>query len=288
MLNINRRRICQMTSMLCGFPTLLSTPAKANRSIRVVCVGGAATEIIYELGLEKHLVAVDSSSNFPSSVKILPNVGYARMLSIEGILSMKPSHVLFSDNAGPQHVVDFFRSNKKIIFEQFKSNRSFDDLLKKVKRISDLFDVVKKGDLLHQRLSFEWNQLYSITNNKKNTKVPPRVLFILSHRSSEILVGGKDTEADAMIQYAGGINVASNMRGYKSFSREVLVQSNPEIILITEQSKKYLHSLLSNQSFNEVSAIKNQRVIAIDANQLLGFGPRLPMTIAQLRKDFFV
>jgi iron complex transport system substrate-binding protein len=251
-------------------------------------VGGAITEIIYELGLEKHLVAVDSSSNFPSSVKILPNVGYARMLSIEGILSMKPSHVLFSDNAGPQHVVDFFRSNKSIFFEQFKLSHSFDGLLKKVKRLSDLFDVVKKGDLLHQRLSFEWAQLYSITNNKKNTKVPPRVLFILSHRSSEILVGGKSTEADAMIKYAGGINIASNLSGYKSFSKEALLQTNPDIILITEQSKKYLNSFLIRNSSIAVSAIKNQRVIAVEANQLLGFGPRLPMTVAQLRKDFFV
>jgi len=288
MVNLNRRRICQMTSMLYGFPALLSTPAKADRPIRVVCVGGAITEIIHELGLEKHLVAVDRSSNFPSSVRMLPNVGYARMLSIEGILSMKPSHVLFSDNAGPQHVVDFFRSNKNIFFEQFKSSHNFDGLLKKVKKISDLFDVVKKGELLQRRLSFEWAQLYSITNNNNNTKAPPRVLFILSHRSSEILVGGKDTEADAMIQYADGINVASDMQGYKSFSREVLIQSNPEIILITEQSKKYLHSLLNNHRLNTVSAIKNKRVIAIEANQLLGFGPRLPMTIAQLRKDFFV
>lgn len=288
MLNLNRRRICQMTSMLCSFPTLLSTPAKADGPIRIICVGGAITEIIYELGLEKYLVAVDSSSNFPSSVKILPNVGYARMLSIEGILSMKPSHVLFSDNAGPQHVIDFFKSNKNILFKQFKSNHSFDDLLKKVKRVSELFNVVKKGDLLHQRLSFEWAQLYSVTNNKKNTKVPPRVLFILSHRSSEILVGGKDTEADAMIKYAGGINVASDIQGYKSFSREVLIQTNPDIILITEQSKKYLNSFLTRYSSIAVSAIKNERVIAIDANQLLGFGPRLPMTVAQLRREFFV
>lgn len=288
MLNLNRRRICQMTSMLCGFPALLSMPAKADRPIRIICVGGAITEIIYELGLEKHLVAVDSSSNFPSNVKILPNVGYARMLSTEGILSMKPSHVLFSDNAGPQHVVDFFKSNKNIFFEQFKSNHSFDDLLKKVKRISELFDVVKKGDLLHQRLSFEWAQLYSTTHNKKNTKVPPRVLFILSHRSSEILVGGKDTEADAMIKYAGGINVASDIQGYKSFSREVLIQTNPDIILITDQSKKYLNSFLARHSSIAVSAIKNARVIAVEASQLLGFGPRLPMTVAQLRREFFV
>jgi iron complex transport system substrate-binding protein len=102
------------------------------------------------------------------------------------------------------------------------------------------------------------------------------------------IIFNKYTEADAMIAYAGGRNVASNLSGYKSFSREALIQNNPDIILITDQSKPYLNSLLGNHSFKEVSAIKNRRVIAVEANQLLGFGPRLPMTIAQLRKDFFV
>lgn len=288
MINLNRRRICQITSMLCSFSTLLNTPAKADKPKRVICVGGAITEIICELELEQYLVGVDSSSNFPSTVKKLPNVGYARMLSAEGVLSMKPSHILLSENAGPQYVLDLLKDSKNIYFEQLKSNHSFDGLLKKVKKISSLFGVVKKGESLSQRLSFEWAQLSSIANTNRNTKVAPKILFILSHRSSEILVGGKYTEADAMIEYAGGKNVASNFSGYKSFSREALIQNNPDIILITDQSKQYLNSLLGNHSFKEVSAIKNQRVIAIEANQLLGFGPRLPMTVAQLRREFFV
>jgi iron complex transport system substrate-binding protein len=263
-------------------------PIRADEPKRIISVGGAITEIICELGLDKYLVGVDSSSNFPSAMKKLPNVGYARMLSAEGILSMKPSHILFSENAGPQHVVDLLKSSGHIYFEQLRSNHSFDGLLKKIKKISSLFGVVKRGESLSQRLSFEWAQLSSIKNTNGNIKVAPKILFILSHRSSEILVGGKYTEADAMIAYAGGRNVASNLSGYKSFSREALIQNNPDIILITDQSKPYLNSLLGNHSFKEISAIKNQRVIAVEANQLLGFGPRLPMTIAQLRKDFFV
>lgn len=276
MINLNRRRICQMTSMLWGFPVLQSSPVSAEKITRIVCVGGALTEIIYELDLGKYLVGVDSSSNFPSAVKMLPSVGYARMLSAEGILSMKPSHILCSKNAGPQHIVNFFRNSKNIIFEQSKSNDSFDGLIKEIKTIATLFNVESNGTLLIQRLSAEWAHLYSMSADSKNVRLSPRVLFILSHRSSEILVGGRGTEADAMIRYAGGINVASELNGYKSFNKEVLMQSNPDIILITEQSKRYLNSLLSNR-----------RVIAIDANQLLGFGPRLPMTVAQLRKAFF-
>lgn len=276
MINLNRRRIFQLTSMLWCFPASMCSPVRATKITRIVCVGGALTEIIYELGLGKYLVGVDSSSNFPSEVKLLPNVGYARMLSTEGILSMNPSHILFSKNAGPQHIVNFFRNNKNINFYQSKSNESFDGLVGEIKKIANLFDVKDKAAPLIRRLSSEWANLYSMSANSKNTKSSPGVLFILSHRSSEILVGGSGTEADAMIRYAGGTNIAAKLNGYKSFNREVLIQSNPDIVLITEQSKKYLNSLLNNQ-----------RVIAIDANQLLGFGPRLPMTIAQLRKDFF-
>lgn len=284
MTNFNRRQVCQIISTLGYFSTLLSMQALAEGQLRIVCVGGAITEIIFELGLDKYLVGVDSSSNFPPSVKILPNVGYARMLSAEGILSLKPTHILFSDNAGPQHVVDLLRVNKNSSFKHYQQNPSFDGLIETIKKIANLLGVIQKGQLVTQRLYSEWGGLS--TEAETHIKQAPKVLFILSHRSSEILVGGIDTEADVMIRYAGGINVASSLKGYKSFNKEVLIQMNPDIILMTDQSKKHLLSTLMSQSTNKVSAIRKNRVIAMDANQLLGFGPRLPMTIKQLRKEF--
>src|SRR3546814_19412545 len=47
----------------------------------IVSVGGAVTEIVYALGQEDRLLAVDTTSLYPAATGELPNVGYMRQLS---------------------------------------------------------------------------------------------------------------------------------------------------------------------------------------------------------------
>ena len=63
---------------------------------RVVIAGGSITEIFYLLGIENKIVALDITSNFPEEAKNFPSIGYVRMLSAEGLLSMNPSIVCHS------------------------------------------------------------------------------------------------------------------------------------------------------------------------------------------------
>ena len=42
-------------------------PSRAMDASRIVSAGGSVTEIIYALGAESRLVAVDTTSNFPNS-----------------------------------------------------------------------------------------------------------------------------------------------------------------------------------------------------------------------------
>jgi iron complex transport system substrate-binding protein len=68
---------------------------------RVVSVGGGITEILHALELEESIVGVDTSSVYPESVTGMPQVGYARALSAEGVLSLNPTLVVCSEDAGP-------------------------------------------------------------------------------------------------------------------------------------------------------------------------------------------
>ena len=59
---------------------------------------------------------------------------------------------------------------------------------------------------------------------------------------------------------------------------------------MTKQTEHLLsasQALLRNRALGSVAALKNNRLISIDANQLLGFGPRLPQTIIELRRELF-
>src|SRR3954469_9189268 len=79
--------------------------AKATSDIRIVCLSKHLTEMVFALGKGHNVVAVDLSSTYPDSAKLLPTVGYHRMLSAEGIISMKPDLVMHSNDIGPENVI---------------------------------------------------------------------------------------------------------------------------------------------------------------------------------------
>src|SRR3546814_7049261 len=58
--------------------------APAQDLSRVVCIGGAITEILYALGQQNRIVAVDTTSQFPpAALKEKRSLGYMRAVSAE-------------------------------------------------------------------------------------------------------------------------------------------------------------------------------------------------------------
>ena len=92
---------------------LTSTPMKANvvcetasNTEKVVVAGGSLTEIMYFLGLQQKIVALDVTSSYPKEAKKLPSIGYVRALSTEGVLSLDPTLVIGENDMGPENVVE--------------------------------------------------------------------------------------------------------------------------------------------------------------------------------------
>lgn len=270
----------------------LVKPSCANQNqksaVRIVSLGGAITEIIYELNLQKYLVGIDTTSNYPLEVKKYPSVGYARALSVEGVLSLSPTHILATEDVGPPAFVRAIKSNKKINFQILDSEYGFNGLIKRVRQVAGIGNAIASQDKLIQRLNESWRTAYL---NQQVIQQPPKVLFLLSHQASRLLVSGRDTGAAAMIHYAGGVNAMTSYVGYKPLNIEAFIDANPDIILMTKQSESILgglQALLKIPALGSVAAVRNHRFISIDANQLLGFGPRLPETVLELRRALLV
>jgi iron complex transport system substrate-binding protein len=86
---------------------------RAADAARLVVAGGALTEIVVALGAGSHIVGVDTTSLYPATLaERLPKIGYLRTLSAEGILSLNPSMLVVSDQAGPPGVLDQLRAVK--------------------------------------------------------------------------------------------------------------------------------------------------------------------------------
>lgn len=260
--------------------------AEATKSTeRVISIDGSITEIIYALEQQHKLVGVDTTSRYPQAAQQLPDVGYMRQLSAEGILSLNPTLVITTAEAGPKEVLAQLKQ-AGLAVHTIKSGSSVSGVYEKILQVATLLNVPEKGTALVNQLVAKVRHLKQQLA-EQSWNAPPRVMFLLAAGNHGVMLAGKDTQADAMIELMGGTNVVSDFKSYKPLTPEGGLQTQPDIILIAD-TRGGADVLQQYELLQHTPAAKNQRVIAADSMLLLGFGPRIDQAMATLAPAFYV
>lgn len=272
-----------MTRIILSLTLLMTLPLSANAAKtcpKTISIGGAITEIIYQLDKQDCLVGADTTSTYPKEASELPMIGYQRQLSAEGILSLKPDMIIHSNQAGPPRVlkqIDQAGIKRVVVSDE----PSLNGVYRKILEVASVFDVQEKGDELIATLKQEARTL-------QNTDAKPKVLFMMQHGGGAPMAGGKGTAADAIIVLAGGHNVIQFDR-YKPLTPEALASLNPDIIVTTDDSLKQLGGIegfLTTPGLKLTKAGQSQNIVSMDALLILGFGPRTVEAAQELSKAF--
>jgi iron complex transport system substrate-binding protein len=112
-----------------------------------------------------------------------------------------------------------------------------------------------------------------------------RVLFILSQNPSQLMVGGEKTSAAAMIAYAGARNAITGFSGFRPLTPEAVIAANPDVILVTDQGLKAVGGIggvLRFPGISQTRAGNEHKIVTLETMYLLGFGPRMPLAVAEL------
>jgi iron complex transport system substrate-binding protein len=258
-------------------------PARAQGSSRILSVGGAVTEVLYELGVADRIIAVDSTSQFPPvALKTHKNVGYFRALSTEGVLSVAPDLVIASDKAGPPEVVRALKSSGIEYFE-VNDDPSAEALAARVRAIAGKVGKAAAGEDLVERIEKEFADLADARARLPRT---PSALFVLSVQGGRAIIGGTDTTADVMLKLAGATNAAASLKGFKPISEEAIIAMDPEAIVLMGRSGGHGigPEVLKLPGVAATRAGRDRRVIEMDGLYLMGFGPRAPAAATDLMK----
>ncbi|MEM8950122.1 MAG: ABC transporter substrate-binding protein [Pseudomonadota bacterium] len=254
--------------------TLASGAARAEQE-RVVAIGGSIAEIVYALGAEDRLVAVDSTSLYPEVATELPDVGYMRRLSAEPILALEPDHILAIADAGPKPVLDQLRE-AGVEITVIGDEPSPEGIVDKIKDVAEALDLADQGEALAEQVEDDFDALAAEVDE---VAVPPRLMFVLNTGRGAPMVGGTGTSADAIIRLAGAENAVTGLDGYKPLSPEAAIEAAPDVILTMNRSVEISggrEALLALPDIALTPAGQNQALISMEGLFLLGFGPRTP------------
>lgn len=276
------------------FGALVALAVSAQQSAKVpaphadvLSIGGSVTEIVAALGQQHRLRARDATSSYPPGVTNLPDVGYMRALSPEGVLSVGASLILSEEGAGPPEALEVIRA-ADVAFVEVPEARSTEGILRKIEIIGKALGVPQRAEGLATEV--ETAMAAALTDAKRPEAKKKRVLFVLSTQGGKINASGTGTAADALIRMAGGVNAITDYEGYKQITDEAVGLAAPDVILMMDRGGD--HGVADNELFampaiKLTPAAQSRSVLRMDGLLMLGFGPRTAEAVRKLNDALY-
>jgi len=265
--------------LICLFSNTLFSQEKycllASDDSRIVAAGGSITEILFFLGQEKKIVALDVTSTYPEQTKKLPSIGYVRGLSAEGILSMNPSLIIGENDMGPPTVVNQLREID-IDLRTIPEDQSVEGILQKIYCVASILDI---EDIAKEKIDIELSspitELNNIVKSKKIKEV--KIMLILSMKGSSPIVAGRNTSGHGYIEMIGAKNAFDSFEGWQVVSSESILKENPDFIILPQRDlhkNSDVSKIIDDPIFSNINAGIQNNFIFDDGMAILGFSPR--------------
>lgn len=241
---------------------------------RIISLSGAITETLYALDYGSSVVGVDVTSTYPSDAQQLPKVGHVRSLNAEGLLSLQPTLILAEQsefNSPALKQIETAGIRVAYVDKPFTLEAP-DVLFRSLGKLLGLPEQQYQREMEH--VAFEREQL---AMGSKLIGRRPKVVFIYSRGKGQMLLAGKNTAADAMIQAVGGFNPLQDFEDFRAFSQEGLLAADPDVLLLFstgQGTEADTQSLAQIPGLEQTKAGKNKHIVFMDGNYVLGFGPR--------------
>jgi iron complex transport system substrate-binding protein len=222
---------------------------------RIVSLGTSFTEILFAIGADGQVVGVDKTSTYPAGALSKTNVGSFYTLNAENVTALEPDCVITWTFA-----TSTISTLEGLGFPVIAYNpTSISDTMRVIKSIGNVTgkssaanDVV---DLMQQRIDGITDKVAGISQENKL-----KVYFELRNGKT----AGPGALADELISMAGGVNIyGNNASKYPQPSLEFIVDSNPGVIIVENQSSK-TNADIASWIGSGVSAVDQEKIYRID------------------------
>ncbi len=242
-----------------GVQVRLSAPPQ-----RIVSLLPSLTETVCELGQCQRLVGVDRYSNYPLSVRALPQLGGGLDPNIEAIVALKPDLVLMSIASRASERLEAL--GLKVAALETKSHADVRQVLEKVGTLLAVDDA--------QRV---WRGIDAGVSAAAQS-LPPRArqLRVYFEVNRGPYAAGESSFIGETLQRLGVQNIVPASLGpFPKLNPEYVVRANPDLIMVSQRN---FAGMLQRPGWNNMRAVREQRLCVFPTEQadvLVRPGPRM-------------
>ncbi len=272
------------------FILFLSCPAVAtdftdavNRQVsipsppqRIVSLVPSVTELLFKLRLEKNIVAVTDFCTYPKAALKLPKVGGYADPSLESILLHNPDLVIAAADMNRPALIrwlELIRVPVYVIHPQTVA-----ETLKSIQDIGRITGAEKQGQQLVDSIQARIQRVH-----QQIVKLQPQTTLECV-MLQPLTVAGPDTFIADIIGISGGENVVpKGPSRYPTWNTEALLAADPKTIIVSTYPGQPMPKYFFDH-WPQLQAVRNQRIIQIEADWIHRPGPRMILGIEALAK----
>ena len=247
---------------------------------RIISLIPSNTEILFGLGLNDQIIAVNDNDTYPEEALTKEKVG-GMEFNLEQIIALQPDLVLahesgmysFGEEAIAQleavGITVFVVKDAKTFEETYVTIEQIGRITNKVAEANDMIASVKAG--------IEEIEV-------KVADLEEKSVFIVVGTDPELYVAGQETFIDEMLDVLNVDNAVPEL-GWPMYSAEQFVSSNPDAILVTYESD--IEAIKTTDAYSEMDAVKNDNVKLVDGDTTSRQGPRIVEGIESLAEAIY-
>ncbi|MBT8038381.1 MAG: ABC transporter substrate-binding protein [Verrucomicrobiae bacterium] len=249
---------------------------------RIIGLSPSIVEIIYQLEHAEQLVGVSRFCHYPPEASQKTVVGGYVDLDYEAVLTLKPDCVILLEEQRALAEKLEIMGVHTIILDHTSTQGVIDS-------IAILGKAFSKESIANHIVQTMHTRVRTLKHQARRTDSRPRILVCIERDTNSafpdrVIAAGNKGVHQEYINMVNGVNAYQGPVAYPLLSREKLIHLNPDLIieLVREDvwKDKGRETLMKQwQAYNELKAVKNDRIIFLHEHQHMIPGPRFIDTL---------
>lgn len=246
---------------------LALTPLSSAAAERVVALAPHLAELACAAGGCEHLVGAVAWSDYPESVRALPQVGDAFAVSPERVLGLAPDLVLAWEGGTPRETIERLRGLKLRV--ETVAIRRLDEVPGALRRIGAWLGTAPAA----ARAAAAYESRLRALRRRHAGAPALRVLYQIE--TSPLYSVNRDSPITQVLSLCGGVNLFADLPTLAApVEREVILARDPQVILYARQDNaEAIRDYWARSP--AVTATRAGTLYAVDGNLLDRATPRL-------------
>lgn len=263
-------------SVDCEFPFSATDATETEVTVdeepeRIVTLNPSAAQTMWEIGGEAKVVGVSQYAAYLDGADAKANVSASgqAFVNVEKVIDLEPDLVL-APNTIPNETVSQLREAGLTVYK-FPYQTSIDDIEEKTLLMGQLTGECEGAEETVAWMESELDTVERAVEGEER----PDVLYVFFGYTA-----GTGTFAHTVIETGGGNNVAAdaNISGYQQISQEVVVETNPEWIVLNDGATQ----IPQTEAYNSTTAVQKNQTVVLREEYISQPAPRIVHSIVKL------